>query len=425
MTDKVDTKSPSARAADEIASLFTVGFCDDGMVGDFAKVIDNHIVMARCSECGKTSQPTSMWALYCVDCCERLLFPALAKTEQDLSNVPFAIIFDDHDVRHEIVVGEAGARARFARISDNWNAHLFVKVQSNTRDDSYHAKNARICGSTSETSEAAHPDAGILQVRRIEGRRARDSAAWRLDELAGALYLCITDSPMSQTTGAPARIAAINTLVCDALRAAGYDTAKGSSTRLAQAATGNTEPSGSSATPGEDDDESRSSSSDQNAGGQGGRGTDGGRNPATLAGCSQPGAGPCDDGVGASAAKLAYPEGQPQSEIRAASLAPFADAMRAQGWPERMFDDSESLTQYERDLRDAAYTGFRASQPPAPEAEIDEFSCPQCGSHWFRTLGNRGQCKGCGFTWERRTHDAEYGLVRSSRFTAAYPKDES
>ena len=45
-----------------------------------------------------------------------------------LSDVVFAIIFDDADVRHEIVHGEAAARARFAHVSERWNAYLFAKI---------------------------------------------------------------------------------------------------------------------------------------------------------------------------------------------------------------------------------------------------------------------------------------------------------
>lgn len=52
----------------------------------------------------------------------------------------FAIVYDDADRRHEIIVGEGAARARFKRISTSWNAHLFGKIESNSRDDR-HAHN--------------------------------------------------------------------------------------------------------------------------------------------------------------------------------------------------------------------------------------------------------------------------------------------
>lgn len=53
----------------------------------------------------------------------------------------FAIVFDDADRRHEIVFTEAAARERFRQISASWNAHLFVKVESNSRDDKHANRN--------------------------------------------------------------------------------------------------------------------------------------------------------------------------------------------------------------------------------------------------------------------------------------------
>ena len=44
--------------------------------------------------------------------------------------------------------------------------------------------------------------------------------------LVQALYDCITDSPYGAGVGAPNRVIDINTMVCNALRAAGYDTAR-------------------------------------------------------------------------------------------------------------------------------------------------------------------------------------------------------
>lgn len=56
----------------------------------------------------------------------------------------FLIHYDDRDKPAEIWTGEAAARARFKRISDQWNAHLFVKLQSNSADDRAFDANARI-----------------------------------------------------------------------------------------------------------------------------------------------------------------------------------------------------------------------------------------------------------------------------------------
>ena len=49
----------------------------------------------------------------------------------------YIIRFDDHDVEDEMYCGEGAletALYRFAQISVSWNAHLFVKILSNSRD---------------------------------------------------------------------------------------------------------------------------------------------------------------------------------------------------------------------------------------------------------------------------------------------------
>lgn len=58
----------------------------------------------------------------------------------------FAILYDDAERRHEIIAGEKAARARFARISDSWNAHLFGKIESNSRDDRHANDNVALAG---------------------------------------------------------------------------------------------------------------------------------------------------------------------------------------------------------------------------------------------------------------------------------------
>jgi len=65
----------------------------------------------------------------------------------------FAILFDDHDVRPEIWIGEAAGRARFAAVSANWNAHLFVKIASNSRDDPRANDNAVLAGAQERAAE--------------------------------------------------------------------------------------------------------------------------------------------------------------------------------------------------------------------------------------------------------------------------------
>jgi hypothetical protein len=59
-----------------------------------------------------------------------------------LDSVPFLVYFDDYERRPEVIIGEAAARERFRQVSASWNAHLFVKVASNTRDDTYAKANA-------------------------------------------------------------------------------------------------------------------------------------------------------------------------------------------------------------------------------------------------------------------------------------------
>lgn len=73
---------------------------------------------------------------------------------REASNVPggvhlpdeaaFLIHYDDQEKRPEIWTGEVAARARFKTIGGQWNAHLFVKLASNSRDDRAHGANAQI-----------------------------------------------------------------------------------------------------------------------------------------------------------------------------------------------------------------------------------------------------------------------------------------
>lgn len=54
-----------------------------------------------------------------------------------LRNKAWLILYDDQDVKPEIFSGEgaeAAAKYRFRQLSTNWNAHLFVLYESNSRD---------------------------------------------------------------------------------------------------------------------------------------------------------------------------------------------------------------------------------------------------------------------------------------------------
>lgn len=55
--------------------------------------------------------------------------------------VMYAIIFDDQDVPYETVIGSQVAQKRYRDISMSWNAHLFVKLDSNSRDGLYSKAN--------------------------------------------------------------------------------------------------------------------------------------------------------------------------------------------------------------------------------------------------------------------------------------------
>lgn len=56
--------------------------------------------------------------------------------------VMYAIIYDEHDKRPVIVVGEQAARAHFARVgAQGFNAHFFAKLESNSRDDPNYSRN--------------------------------------------------------------------------------------------------------------------------------------------------------------------------------------------------------------------------------------------------------------------------------------------
>ena len=55
----------------------------------------------------------------------------------DCDQVPYLIVYDDVDQVNEQVIGGTRARYRFKQISGSWNAHLFVKIASNSQDEKY------------------------------------------------------------------------------------------------------------------------------------------------------------------------------------------------------------------------------------------------------------------------------------------------
>ena len=54
----------------------------------------------------------------------------------------WAILFDDQDRRPEIFTDEQAAMRRYEQISASWNAHLLVKVHSNSLDAAERATSA-------------------------------------------------------------------------------------------------------------------------------------------------------------------------------------------------------------------------------------------------------------------------------------------
>jgi ribosomal protein L37AE/L43A len=92
--------------------------------------------LTRCTECGATAA-SETWKS------RASLAAALASEPQqereaalaDRDEVPYLIVFDDHDRQNELVYGGTRARYRFKEISASWNANLFVKIAGNSRDD--------------------------------------------------------------------------------------------------------------------------------------------------------------------------------------------------------------------------------------------------------------------------------------------------
>lgn len=65
----------------------------------------------------------------------------------------YLILFDDTERPVETMFGEQIARKRYADISMSWNAHLFVKIDSNSRDAMFAKNNATVYTSPPELAE--------------------------------------------------------------------------------------------------------------------------------------------------------------------------------------------------------------------------------------------------------------------------------
>lgn len=80
----------------------------------------------------------------------------------EITNQPLYLIkFDDTEVPDETVFGAEVANKRFEQISGNWNAHLLVKVASNSRDDSCSGSNAKLA--SDYDALAAQYDEGLAR----------------------------------------------------------------------------------------------------------------------------------------------------------------------------------------------------------------------------------------------------------------------
>ena len=87
-------------------------------------------------------------------CCLSFESATHAEKAEPHKDALFAIVYDDADRRIEILVGEAAARARFARISTSWNAHLFGKIESNSRDDRHAHNNVALATARPAVAES-------------------------------------------------------------------------------------------------------------------------------------------------------------------------------------------------------------------------------------------------------------------------------
>jgi hypothetical protein len=85
-----------------------------------------------------------------------------------VEEVPYFIVFDDQDRKPELVIGAERAVIRFKQVSASWNAHLYVKVASNSRDCPY--PNAAIKADPAQ-------EAGDVNAAYFRGRVAGHDAA--------------------------------------------------------------------------------------------------------------------------------------------------------------------------------------------------------------------------------------------------------
>ncbi len=122
--------------------------------------------------------------------------PAQPSQQGDNSEVPYMIVFEDRDRANELVIGDWRAAERFKRISDSWNAHLFVKIAGNSRDD----KMPNYAPAAPLSQPVAAPVEGLLDALRSIAER---TAVWPVAMAKHALDAYAAALPAPQPDNQP------------------------------------------------------------------------------------------------------------------------------------------------------------------------------------------------------------------------------
>jgi hypothetical protein len=105
--------------------------------------------------------------------------------EPALDRVPFLIRFDDHDREDVLMIGEEAARRYYKMISGSWNAHLFVKIDSNSRDETY--PSATLATPPGELDSAREALRAALEFFEHDGSPMTDAKNAMLNRMDAAL----------------------------------------------------------------------------------------------------------------------------------------------------------------------------------------------------------------------------------------------
>lgn len=99
--------------------------------------------------------------------------PAPAATGIDTSAAVHLIVFDDRDRAPEFWTDARAAYKRFDDVSLQWNAHLYAKVKSNSRDDPHYARNIAV-----DTAMPAEPVGQIVANDPVHGWHMKALKPW-------------------------------------------------------------------------------------------------------------------------------------------------------------------------------------------------------------------------------------------------------